>query len=185
MLTSLATRRAAARRSSSSMEAPLLEEGALDPADQVLDRALLLGAGTASTARPRSRGRAPPSAKVGFHSVTSPSLRPLERDRLGPVEDRQQRHAAEARRSGRPARAPASRPARSATSVHLDPARVLQPRGEEVDRASRRRPRSARRPGRSRAGENSPGSPSKRTTSRILGGRSPAISSYSALLPPV
>src|SRR5262249_10589317 len=111
-------------------ETTLLEEGALDPADEILDRALLLGAvrpaqldADAEVERDASERRIP----LGDHAF----LGPLERDGLRAVEDGDERHAA-----------PRSEVIDHRSHERLDlfvldeadlhPARVLQARGEEV-----------------------------------------------------
>jgi hypothetical protein len=111
-------------------EASLFEERALDPADEILDRALLLRAvrpaqldAHAQVERHASEGRVP----LGDDAV----LGPLERDRLGPIEDRDQRDTS-----------PRSEVVDHRTherldlfvldQTHLHPARILETRGEEV-----------------------------------------------------
>nr|HEX4319153.1 hypothetical protein [Kofleriaceae bacterium] len=111
-------------------EASLLEEAALDPADEVLDRALLLGA-----PRPAQLDGEP---EVEDHVAEDriplddrAVLVPRQRDRLGPVEDREQRKTTP-RSEVIDHRAHQRLDLLVRHEAHLHPARVLQPRGEEV-----------------------------------------------------
>jgi len=77
-------------------EAPLLEERAFHPADQILDAPFLLRSigpahfhAEAEIERHAGKGGIP----LGDHAIATP----LERHRLRPIEDRHQRNAAEGR----------------------------------------------------------------------------------------
>jgi hypothetical protein len=111
-------------------EAPLLEEGALDPADQILHRALLL-----RTSRPAQLNAEP---QVEHHGAErrvplgdGSFLGPLERNRLRSIEDSEQRKTT-------PCCEVLDHRAHERFDLfvlderYLHPARVLQTRGEEV-----------------------------------------------------
>ena len=116
-------------------ETALLEERALDPADEVFHRTLLV-----RPVRPADLGgEAELQGGVGEGRVPLgdlASLLPVQRHGLGPVEDRTQRHAAEADEVvGQGADQGLHRLV--GDQGHLDPARPLEARGEEVDPAGR------------------------------------------------
>ena len=116
-------------------KAALLEEGPFHPADQVLDGALLLGAvrpaqldAEPQVERDAGEGRVP----LGDSALSVP----LEGDRLGPVEDGQERDPTH-RGEVIDERADERLDALVGDQRHLHPARVLQPRSEEVHAATR------------------------------------------------
>ena len=111
-------------------KAPLLEEGAFHPADEILDAAFLLRAirpahfdAEPEIERHAGKRRIP----LRDHAIAAP----LQRDRLRPIEDRHQRNAAKGR-DVIDQRAHQRLDPLVGHQRHLGPARVLQPRGKEV-----------------------------------------------------
>ncbi len=111
-------------------EAPLLEERAFHPADQILDAPFLLRSigpahfhAEAEIERHAGKGGIP----LGDHAIATP----LERHRLRPIEDRHQRNAAEGGDVIHQ-RAHQGLDLLVGHHRHLGPAGVLQTRGKEV-----------------------------------------------------